>query len=174
MPLSPERVSPATTPYHLRASLPLPHLGFGHGTLTEEKRAQFWVSPKAAPVFDSPFISVIHRKEKTVNTRKIFALLLLAVLLVATLVARANALKLVVWASKNRLSSRKTKSENKKCKPAIPGTRVPLLKFSRSFHVKNGRCDFANHSPSSILPEGKISRYPGCTGGSTVTGATTS
>jgi hypothetical protein len=87
VPLSPERVSPATTPYHLRASLPPSRLGLGQGTLAEEKRAQFWVSPKAAPVFDSPFISVIQRKEKAVNTRKIFILLILAALLVTTLVA---------------------------------------------------------------------------------------
>jgi len=42
---------------------------------------------QAAPVFDSPFISAIYRKEKTVNTQKIFTLLILVTLLVTNLVA---------------------------------------------------------------------------------------
>jgi len=43
--------------------------------------------PQAAPVFDSPVISTFQRKEKTINTRKIFTLLVLIALLVTILAA---------------------------------------------------------------------------------------
>jgi len=59
----------------------------GHGTLADEKTGAVLGLPQPAPVFDSPSISVVQRKEKSVNTRKIFTLLVLVALLVAALVA---------------------------------------------------------------------------------------